>query len=192
MQISEMTSACYSRLWGYAMLLVVVSVNSLQASAAQPRIPSDQILIPIETALLVYEEKTKKLCVVMIYPDAVPFSSVAYVSVWKFPAAESFYSLRKQERLPGLSPMGNVKGLEHELHSVKLDDSVTILGRQFRWLPNTRRSSKLKQIADGSNLRFGIWRVSKSPPEPNEMSTFKKLTELFNDESMRLGSVPIN
>lgn len=173
-------------------LVGAVSLNSLRVFAAEPPVRVNQILIPIETALLVYDSGTKRLCVVMIYPDAVPYDSIAYISIWQFPTSESFYALRKQERLPGLSPMGSVKDVTHDLHTAKLGDTITILGSQFSWLPNTRRSSWLKQMGDNSDLQFGIWRVPVSPPDAESMSTFEKLTERFNEESLELGSVPVN
>jgi hypothetical protein len=170
----------------------MVTLDATRVCSAEPPVPRDQILIPVETALLVIEDQTKRLSVVMIYPDAVPYDSIAYVSIWKFSTVKSFYSLRQQERLPGLSPMGGVKDATHELHTVKLGDTITILGSEFRWLPNTRRSSWLKQTIDGGGLQFGIWRVESPLPEPNAMTTFEKLTEQFNEESLKLGSVPVN
>ncbi len=192
MQTRGKFSAWYWRGWVHITLVGAVSLYSLRVFAAESPVRVDQILIPIETALLVTESETKRLCVVMIYPDAVPYDSIAYISVWQFPTSESFYSLRKQERLPGLSPMGNFKDVTHELHTAKLGDTITILGSQFSWLPNTRRSSWLKTMSDGRGLQFGIWRVSMSPPDPDSMSTFEKLTERFNEESLELGSVPVN
>jgi len=155
---------------------------------------SRSILIPFESVLLICDPNSEGLTAISIHSDAVMFSSIAYLFVWHFPDASSFYSLRENQRFPSSAPISalvELHDVKHRIISVSRGNELTIGESKFRWFPNTGRSSWLKLI-DTNEKRFVIWRVKMPPPSLDSFLSFDEAIKNFNQESLKLGAVPID
>lgn len=170
--------------------IVLLCVTAELSPADEPKLTDRGALLPVGSAVLVTDLKTKALCVISINPDPVSFYSTGCVSVWHFPEPSVFYQSRANPRLPGRSPFGSSSEIKHRLISASSQQNITVLSHQFEWSPNTSRGSWLKAIHP-NELRFGMWRVEDAPPNIANFLNFNEMAKAHNDESLNLGSVPV-
>lgn len=176
------------RQWLVAVVLLCVTAELLPAD--EPELTDRRVHLPVGSAVLVTDLKAESLCVISINPDPVTFYSTGCVNIWHFPEPSVFYQSRANPRLPARSPFGSSSAIKHRLISASIQSKIFLLSHQFEWSPSTSRGSWLKAVQpDG--LRFGMWRVKDAPPNIAEFVSFSEMAKAFNDESLRLGSVPI-